>query len=149
MNWIEKKRGIRSFSHLLILLFCKQKMSLLAAFHLAVGSGLLLFAFSSNGTPNNDIFQHFKDYMQRYNKSYEVGTMEFKKRETIFEVSKFIFLSQALKPRWYWKCKHNCTTISIFQVLEQYSFYLIKICICARFLIKCLVFCFVFNETKF
>lgn len=70
-------------------------MSLLAAFHLAVGSGLLLFVFSSDGTQSNDIFQHFNDYMRRYNKSYEVGTTEFKKRETIFEVSKF--LSPALK----------------------------------------------------
>ncbi|KAG8183954.1 hypothetical protein JTE90_005185 [Oedothorax gibbosus] len=87
-------------------------MSLLAAFHLAVGSGLLLYVFPSNGVQNNDLLPRFTDYIRRFNKSYEVGTMEFKKRETIFE--------QTLQ-RVAWLNKHRNSTYAALYGINQFS----------------------------
>lgn len=60
-------------------------MSLLTVLHVVVSSCLLLFAFSYDDS-EGDVFKKFNAYIQKFNKTYEVGTMEFKKRESIFEV---------------------------------------------------------------
>lgn len=60
-------------------------MSLLTIFHVIVSSCFLLIAFSYDDS-EGDVFKKFNAYIQKFNKTYEVGTMEFKKRESIFEV---------------------------------------------------------------
>ncbi|GFY43819.1 cathepsin O [Trichonephila inaurata madagascariensis] len=87
-------------------------MSLLAALHLAISSSLLLFVLSNDGTPSNEIFNRFSDYIRRFNKSYEYGTMEYKKRESIFE--------QTLR-RIEWLNKHRNSSQAALYGINRYS----------------------------
>ncbi|XP_015928798.1 cathepsin O [Parasteatoda tepidariorum] len=87
-----------------------KSMSVITVIHLIFSSSLLLYVFSKNETINTDIFTRFSDYIYRYNKSYEFGTYEFKKRETIFE--------QTLK-RIDWLNKHrNSSQCALYGVNE-------------------------------
>ncbi|XP_055931593.1 cathepsin O-like [Argiope bruennichi] len=87
-------------------------MYLFAALHLIISSSLLLFVLSFNETEQNDIFQLFSDYIRRFNKSYEFGTMEFKKRESIFE--------QTLR-RIEWLNKHRNSSLDALYGINQFS----------------------------
>ncbi|XP_054714811.1 LOW QUALITY PROTEIN: cathepsin O-like [Uloborus diversus] len=86
-------------------------MTWLAALHAVFSCCLLLFVVSYDET-KTDVFQRFEDYIRKFNKSYHPGTVEFTKRESIFE--------QTLK-RINWLNKNGNFTQSTVYGINQFS----------------------------
>ncbi|KFM83070.1 Cathepsin O, partial [Stegodyphus mimosarum] len=86
-------------------------MSALAVLHIIFSSCIILFALSHDEF-RRDVFQRFNDYVHRYNKSYKFGTMEFKRRESIFE--------QTLH-RVEWLNRHRNSTHAALYGINQFS----------------------------